>query len=135
MPRPPIRKTVSKVEKLINSHLSARRAARRSDREFEKLLEKYPDRKQWRSRENCELAGLAIRAFESLANYTPRTVKEAGLIARHMIKALPVECGGKVFGSRGISSNREAYEDWKTCRASAVSSLQTMLHAFAKAAD
>jgi hypothetical protein len=130
----PSTKPLAKVEKLIGAHFSACRVARRSDREFEKLCEKYPDRKHWRSRENCELSGLAIRAFENLAKYTPRTAKEAGLIAAYMIKALPVECGGKIFGRVG-AFGREDYEGWKIRRNIAFCHLERMLRAVAKAAD
>jgi hypothetical protein len=37
------------------------------------------------------------RAFDRLCRHTPRTSRDAGLIANYLLKALPIEAEGKVF--------------------------------------
>jgi hypothetical protein len=70
-------------------------------------------------------------AFLNLTKYTPQTAKEAGLLARHVIKTLPIDARGTVFGKFRAGSH---YEEWKTRRHFAFCTLETVLRTFAKAA-
>ncbi len=76
-----------------------------------------------------------ICAFDRLCRHTPRTSREAGLIARYVLKVLPIEAEGKIFGRFiiGPASLRD-HEDWKTRRDAAFYSVEKLLRAFAKAA-
>ena len=76
-----------------------------------------------------------ICAFDRLCRHTPRTSREAGLIASYLLKALPIEAEGKIFGRITIGrSTLKDYEDWKTRRDAAFYSVEKLLRAFAKAA-
>jgi hypothetical protein len=70
-----------------------------------------------------------VSAFHKIITHAPRTAKEAGLIARHVIKHLPIEAGGTVFGN-----GRDEYEKWKVRRHYAFFTVETVLRTFAKAA-
>jgi hypothetical protein len=75
------------------------------------------------------------RAFDRLCRHTPRTSREAGLIANYLLKALPIEAEGKIFGRlppRPVT--HRGYQDWKTRRDVAFYSVEKLLRAFAKAA-
>jgi hypothetical protein len=71
-----------------------------------------------------------LRAFRNLCGVTPRTAKEAALIASYMLKGLPIEAEGKIFGR----VPEGGYADWKTRRDRAFDHVEKLLRAFAKAA-
>jgi hypothetical protein len=74
-------------------------------------------------------------AFDRLCRHTPRTIREAGLIANYLLKALPIETEGKIFGRLIIPpATHKDYQDWKTRREAAFYSVEKLLRAFAKAA-
>jgi hypothetical protein len=75
----------------------------------------------------------AVSAFHRITMYTPRTTKEAGLIARYVIKFLPIKAGGTVLGWCPPKDN-DKYEEWKSRRHYAFITLETVLRTFAKAA-
>ena len=74
----------------------------------------------------------AVSAFHRITMYTPRTTKEAGLIARHVIKFLPIKAGGPVYWCP--PKDNDKYEEWKSRRHYAFITLETVLRTFAKAA-
>jgi hypothetical protein len=76
------------------------------------------------------------RAFDRLCRHTPRTTREAGLIAGYLLKALPIEAEGRIFSRfiMGRGATLKDYEDWKRRRDAAFHSVEKMLRAFAKAA-
>ena len=78
--------------------------------------------------------GDEVSAFNKIIKCTPRTAKEAGLIARHVIKHLPIEAGGTVLGWSPPKDGRK-YAEWKSRRSYAFITLETVLRTFAKAAD
>jgi hypothetical protein len=76
-----------------------------------------------------------IRAFDGLCRHTPRTRREAGLMASYLLKALPIEAEGKIFGRLIIPpATLKDYQDWKTRRDAAFYSVEKLFRAFAKAA-
>jgi hypothetical protein len=76
-----------------------------------------------------------IRAFDGLCRHTPRTRREAGLMASYLLKALPIEAEGKIFGRLIIPpATFKDYQDWKTRRDAAFYSVEKLFRAFAKAA-
>ena len=77
--------------------------------------------------------GDAISAFHKIKTYTPRTARELGMIARHIIKHLPVEVAGPVFGT-GPNLSRDEYGKWRARRHYAFFTVETVLRTFAKAA-
>jgi hypothetical protein len=128
------------------------------DRQFPKSFPYAPDRKKFietaeaalpehfkkrkaagivdAERLRLDASGTRIRAFWRICGVTPRTAREAGLIASYMLKALPIEAEGKIFGRIPGGTGR-AYAEWKTrqeLRDRVFDSMGRLLHSFAKAA-
>jgi hypothetical protein len=76
---------------------------------------------------------LQLNAFKNVCTHVPRSAREAGLIARHMIKALPLEAGGQVLGYK-FGQGRVSFDAWRDRMMLVIGDIDILLRTFAKAA-